>query len=140
MNHTFANTLYQLRTSHHLTSTELATKANVPPSLISGLQTGNRVIGEHAARKIGQALHLTGTELEDFVYLAINDCSEKVLQSSKNYPAELLNLVATELLEIGIVPDKIRKCIRRPQRDKAKAALFLDDGREAFINLEVAYV
>ncbi len=73
------------------------------------------------------------------MYLAINDCSEKVLQRSKNYPAEILNLIATELLEIGIVPDKIRKCTRKPQNDKAKASLFLDDGTEAFINLEVAY-
>ena len=139
MNNTFANTLHQLRTSQHLTSAELASKANVPPSLISGLQTGHRVIGEHAARKVGQALHLTGNELEDFVYLAINGCSEKVLQRSKNYPAELLNLIATELLELGIVPDRIKKCVRKPQSNKAKAAIFLDDGREARINLEVAY-
>ena len=139
MNNTFANKLHQLKISHHLTSAELAIKANVPPSLISGLQSGHRVIGEYAARKIGQALFLTGDELEDFVYLAINGCSEKVLQQSKSYPAEILNLIATELLKIGIVPDKIRKCVRKPQNDKAKAALFLDDGTEAFINLEVAY-
>ncbi len=139
MENHFATKLLNLRTSHHLTSAELATKANVPPSLISGLQSGNRVIGEYNARKIGKALQLTSDELEDFIYLAISQCSEKVLTASKAYPAAIINLVATKLQEEGILPDKISQCVRRPNRDDADAALYLDDGKEAFIKLEVTY-
>lgn len=139
MNNTFANTLHQLRTSLHLTSAELADKANVPRSLISGLQSGTRVVGEYTAKKIGKALNLTGVELEDFIYLAINACSEKVLITSKAYPAMLINLVAAKLQEQGILADKINQCVRRPINNDADAALYLDDGKEAFIRLEVAY-
>lgn len=137
MDNNFATKLYNLRTSHHLTSAELAIKANVPPSLISGLQSGNRVIGEYNARKIGKALHLTGDELEEFIYLAISQCSEKVLTASKNYPAAIINLVASKLQEQGILPEKISQCVRRPKKNDADAALYLDDGKEAFIKVEV---
>ncbi len=137
MNHTFANTLHQLRTSLHLTSAELADKANVPRSLISGLQSGNRVVGEYTAKKIGTALNLTGQELEDFIYLAINACSEKVLNASKAYPAVLINLVAAKLQEHGILPSKISQCEHRPKMNDADAVLSLDNGKEAFIRLEV---
>ena len=138
-NNTFGVKLNNLRTSRHLTSAELASRANVPPSLISGLQSGSRVVGEYTARKIGKALHLTGEELEDFVYLAINGCSEKVLNASKAYPAEVLNLVAGKLQAIGILPDAIRQYVRHPGADDVNAALYLDNGKEAFIKLEVAY-
>ena len=137
-NHTFANKLNSLRQTRHLTTGELATKAGVGQPLISGLISGDRVIGEYTARKIAAALQLTGRELEDFVYLAINSCSEKVLQSSKNYPSELLNLIACELQELGILPDKISYCVRKPASKNANAALYLEDGKEALIKLEVA--
>ena len=138
-NNTFGIKLNNLRTSRHLTSAELADRASVPPSLISGLQSGTRVVGEYTARKIGKALHLTGEELEDFIYLAINGCSEKVLNASKAYPAILINLVASKLQEQGISPDEINQCVRRPKKNDADAALYLDNGKEAFIKLEVAY-
>lgn len=137
MDNAFGNKLAQLKNSRHLTSAELASKANVPPSLISGLLSNTRVIGEYAARKIGNALQLADDELEDFVYLAINRCSEKVLTASKGYPAILLNLVAAKLQEAGILPNKINRCTRK--QNEADAALYLDGGQEAFIKLEVAF-
>ena len=139
MNTSFANTLNHLRNARHLTATELAARAEVPQSLISGLETGNRVIGEYAARKIGKALQLQGTALDDFIYQAINDCSEKVLTTFKDYPAVLINLVAAKLQEQGILPDRINQCVRRTAGNDADAALSLDNGQEAFIKLEVDY-
>jgi transcriptional regulator with XRE-family HTH domain len=133
---TFANTLNALRKERHLTVRELSKLANVGEPLISGLQQGNRRIGECAARKLGTALKLIGQELDTFIYQAINNCSEKVLNSSKAYPAELLNLVAGELNSLGISPDWIARCVRKPQN--ADATVFLNDGRSATINLEVA--
>jgi transcriptional regulator with XRE-family HTH domain len=135
----FAERLNTLRKQRLLTVQELAASAGVPPSLVSGLQSGNRVIGEFVARKLAKALHLDGEESESFVYLAINGCSEKVLQSSKRYPAELLNLIAGELLARGISPDRISHCIRKPQFSEADAALYLDDGNAALINVQVSF-
>jgi transcriptional regulator with XRE-family HTH domain len=139
MNDTFPTKLNTLRKARNLTVHELAKRAGVGQSLISGLQTGNRVIGEHAARKIARALQLQGEERENFVYLAINDCSEKVLQSSRAYPAEVLNLLACKLRELGILSDKITRCVRKKQADDADAAIYLNDGKAALINVEVAY-
>ena len=137
---TFGNQLSVLKAGRGLTSAELAHRAGISEGLLSGLIHDQRVIGEYTANKIGNALQLTGNELEEFVYTAINGCSEKVLQSSKNYPAELLNLIASELRTLGIFPEKISRCIRKPAAKDADAALYLDDGKEALIRLEVAIV
>ena len=134
-NHTFAHKLNSLRQARHLTTRELATKAGVGQPLISGLISGDRVIGEYTARKIAAALQLTGRELEDFVYLAINNCSEKTLEASKKYPAELINLVTEKLQSSGVLPEQINWCVRKSK--DADAALFLKDGSEARIRLEV---
>ena len=136
-NNIFAEKLNSLRKARHLTTGELATKAGVGQPLISGLISGDRIIGEYSARKIGTALQLMGSELEDFIYMAINGCSEKVLQQSKAYPAELLNLIACKLQNHGILPHKISRCIRN--ENDADAALYLEDGSEARIKLELAF-
>ncbi len=133
----FSNKLNTLRKARNLTIQELAKLSAVSQPLISSLEHGQRVIGEYTARKIGTALQLHGKELEDFIYLAINGCTEKVLKASKNYPAEILNLIAGELSALGILPEKIMNCVRHPHSD-ASAALYLNDGKSAFINVEVA--
>jgi len=133
----FGNTLNRIRKQQHLTVHQLAKLAGVPQSLISGLQTNNRVIGEYNARKIGKALQLDGDDLESFVYLAINNCTERVLNEFKSYPAEVLNLIAGVLESMGISPENIKRCIRK--HNGADAALYLNDGKAAFINVEVAY-
>ena len=122
-----------------MTVYDLAKAAEVPQSLISGLNTNNRVIGEYAARKIGRALDLDGEELESFIYLAINNCTERVLDKYKGCPAEILNLVADLLEKAGITPDCIKSCVRKPESREADAALYLDNGMAALINVEVKY-
>ena len=71
------------------------------------------------------------------MYAAINNCSEKVLESSKKYPAELINLVTSTLQERGIEPEHIACCVRK-EKD-ADAALFLKDGSKTKIKLELAF-
>ena len=137
MNNTFGNKLNSLKIARGLSSVELARRAGISEGLLSGLIHDQRVIGEYAANKIGKALQLTPDELEEFVYSAINNCSEKVLESSKQYPAELINLVSCKLQERGIAPDEINRCVRN-EKD-ADAALFLKDGRQATISLELAF-
>jgi transcriptional regulator with XRE-family HTH domain len=137
INNTFGDKLNTLKTARGLTSAELAHRAGIGEGLLSGLIHGQRVIGECTARKIGRALQLHGEELEDFVYAAINNCSEKTLASSKRYPAELINLVAGILQESGILPDTIIRCARK-EKD-ADAALYLKNGGKALIRLELAF-
>ena len=133
----FGDTLNTLRKQRQLTVHQLAKLAGVHQSLISGLNTNSRVIGEYNARKIGKALQLDGDDLESFVYQAINNCSEKVLDQYQGYPAEALNLIADRLSALGIAPCQIRKWARKPSG--ADAALYFDDGTAALINVEVAY-
>ena len=49
MNEPFSTQLYRLRTNAHLTNAQLAEHAEVPESLISGLQNNNRRVGEYQA-------------------------------------------------------------------------------------------
>ena len=135
---TFAQRLNRLRKERNLTVEKLARMALVPKSLISGLQTNTRKIAEYQARKIGVALTLHESDLEDFIFSAINNSSSKVLNSSKAYPAEVLNLIAGELQALGILPNSITRCVRKQQ--DADAALYLNDGMTALINVEVAMV
>jgi hypothetical protein len=104
----FSQTLQALRASAKLTNHELARLADVPASLISGLQHDNRRVGEYQARKIGTALRLSGDALEQFIYDAISGCTEKVLNEAKQYPAQLLNLLAVQLSRAGIPADSIQ--------------------------------
>ena len=137
LNNTFGNKLNNLKIARGLSSAELARKCGISEGLLSGLIRDRRVIGEYQAKKIGNALQLTGNELEEFVYAAINNCSEKVLKSSKQYSAELINLVTSKLQESGITPDEINRCVRK--ENGADAALTLKDGRQATISLELAF-
>lgn len=136
INSTFGNKLNQLKIARGLSSVALAHKAGISEGLLSGLIHDQRVIGEYTAKKIANALQLTGDELEEFVYSAINNCSNKILESSKEYHAELINLVASKLMEHGIAPGEINRCVRKAEN--ADVALFLKDGSKAQIRLEVA--
>ncbi len=69
--------------------------------------------------------------------MAINDCSEKILEQYKGAPAEILNLVAELLAKDGIVPHQIKGCARKAT--EADATLYLDNGKCALINVDVAY-
>jgi transcriptional regulator with XRE-family HTH domain len=132
----FGITLNTLRKQRRLTVHQLAKMAGVHQSLISGLNTDSRIIGEVSARKIAKALGLEGSDQEAFVYLAINNCSDRVLAQFKQYPAEALNLVASVLANSGISAEQIVRFERKP--DSSDASIYLADGKAARINLEVA--
>ena len=131
MNERFEVLLSRLRKQANLTNDELAELAVVPRSLIPGLQSGKRRIGEHQARKIGAALGLDGQGLERFVFSAINNCTEKVLKESRAYPAELLNLAARQLKAAGIEPEQVVGCVVSQEGDDSEVAILLRDGGEA---------
>jgi transcriptional regulator with XRE-family HTH domain len=137
----FGHTLGTLRNERDLTIYQLAEAADVPATLISALQHGNRTVGENNATKIGTALGLSGAALQDFVFLALNDAKGKVLEQYRAYPAEVLNLVAITLQAAGIAAHQISRCTLHPAsangNEGADALLYLTHGKTASINVEV---
>jgi transcriptional regulator with XRE-family HTH domain len=124
----FSTQLRTLRTDAKLTNHELARRAGVPASLISGLQNNNRRVGEHQALKIGKALGLTHEALDEFVYRGIDTCTEKVLNAAKPYPSQLLNLLAVQLKQAGIDPGKIQQCTLSGDKHQQNVTLTLVGG------------
>ncbi|MFZ4441582.1 MAG: hypothetical protein ACOYOS_24500 [Syntrophales bacterium] len=133
MKNNFPQLLSKLRRKASLTNVQLSELAPVSRSLIGGLQSGKRVAGEYQAKKLGIALGLEGAELDAFIFSGINRCSEKVLQDSQPYPAELLNLLARQLKLAGVSPDKISNCVVIEDASLCNAAIYLIDGTQAII-------
>ena len=133
----FSRTLQALRTSAKLTNHELARLAEVPESLISGLQNDNRRIGEYQAMKIAKALKLSGEKLEQFIYDAINGCTEKILNTAKPYHSQLLNLVAVQLHRAGIPANSIRDFDISGDEQCQDVTLILGGGKKATLRTQL---
>ena len=138
MNEPFSTLLSRLRRNAKLTNIELAQQARVSRSLIPGLQSGKRRIGEYQARKLGVALGLAGDALDEFILRAIDECSEKLLRASLPYPAPLLNLLARQLRTAGIEPDQVSECVVIEDSDEAEATIHLNDGRTVRLETKLA--
>ena len=110
MKESFFTQLIRLRQRANLSNAELAELADVPRSLVGGLQSGQRCVGEYQAIKLATALGLHGLEYDNFILLAINQCSKKILTVTKDYPAELLNRLALQLRKAGIGPEQLHDC------------------------------
>lgn len=133
MKNDFPNLLSRLRRDAKLTNIQLAESAPVSRSLIAGLQSGKRCVGEYQARKIGKALGLSDKGLDDFIFSGIDRCTEKVLVESFPYPAELLNLVARILRRGGITPEKISDYWVQVESGVSIVKIILADGRSAHL-------
>ena len=107
MNH-FKDLLISKRKALGLTSKELSKQSSVSESLLSGLQSGNRRIAEKQASRIASALGLKGQEKSDFIFMAMNESTQRLLESSKAYPVELLNYIPVQLQKMKVSSDIIR--------------------------------
>jgi len=138
---TFGQKLKQLRLQQSLTIYKLASLAGVPFTLISALENNRRPVGVNNATKIGRGLGLSGQWLRDFVYLALNNATGKVLEEFRAYPANLLNLLPTILADAGIEANDIKTTVLRPDDGNgtvADAVMFLNgNSRRAYIHLEI---
>ena len=103
----FKYLLKSKRKELRLTSKELSELASVSESLLSGLQTGNRRIGEKQASRIASGLGLLGEEHSDFVFMAMNESRDRLLESSEDYPVETLNFLPVLLRKMEISPEII---------------------------------
>ena len=103
----FKDLLKSKRKALGLTSKELSKQAGVSESLLSGLQRGNRRIGEKQASRIASALGLMEQERSDFIFMAMNESRQRILASSKAYPVEILNSLPGLLRNKGVLPENI---------------------------------
>ena len=103
----FKDLLKSKRKELGLTSKELSKQAAVSESLLSGLQSGNRRIGEKQASRIASALGLMEQERSDFIFMAMNESRQRILASSKAYPVEILNSLPGLLRNKGVLPENI---------------------------------
>lgn len=123
-----------------MTNAELAQRAGVPESFISGLQNDNRRVGEYQARKIGRALNLHGERLEVFVLRAIDTSTEKILNEAKPYPAELLNLLAMQLRSAGIHAEAIHAFNITGDENEQDIHLTLNSGKQVTLKTQLVCV
>lgn len=130
----FGQLLTKLRQKAGLTNKTLAINAAVPCSLIAGLQSGRRRIGEFQANKIGVALGLEGAELESFILAGVNTSTEKVLVEAKEYPSTFLNMVAKQLRLAGILPQHLSNFRINGDRNEHVLKLYMNDGRTACLS------
>jgi transcriptional regulator with XRE-family HTH domain len=103
----FKNHLKLKRKELGMTSRELAGRSCVSPSLLSGLEKGNRVVGEKQAKRIAAALNLENQEHSDFVFMAMNESRDRLMDLSEDYPVETLNFLPMLLRKMGISPEMI---------------------------------
>ena len=124
------------RKALRLKGKELSKRACVPETLVSGLQNDSRKIGEVQATRIGKALGLSGKSLLEFVYLALNESKRRLLHSSKDYSAEILNylpnliaihgIMAEEILETSILEDGIKLSLKNGNAATVSALVVLN--------------
>ena len=77
--------------------------------------------------------------MEQFILQAIDTCTEKVLCESKNYPAELLNLIARQLRKAGIVAESIHDFDVTGDERKQDVTLILCSGKSATLTTHLQY-
>jgi hypothetical protein len=53
-------------------------------------------------------LGLKGQEKSDFIFMAMNESTQRLLESSKAYPVELLNYLPVQLQKIKVTHELIR--------------------------------
>lgn len=138
-NEEFKSKLSRLRKGRNWTNRQLAANASVPSSLIAGLQSGSRSVGEYQARKIGVALGLDGPELDTFVMDAVNTCTEKVLSEAKGYPSLFLNFIAKQLRSAGIQPHDLTNFQVIQSVEGPALRMILNGGRTAELHSTLRY-
>jgi len=138
---TFGEKLRTLRKKNNLTIYKLGELADIPFTLISALENSRRKVGVNNATKLGRALGLADQSLRDFVYLALDNATGKVLEEFRSYPADLINLLPTLLKDAGVNPEDIKGTVLRPDygdETVADAVMFLNGSKyRAYIHLEM---
>ena len=104
---TFQHLLRSERNKRELTVKRLAELSNLHDSLISGVEHGDRVIGEISAIKLAQGLGLEGKDQISFILSAMEESKDRLLKLSMDYPVILLNQIPLQLHELGIVANQI---------------------------------
>jgi transcriptional regulator with XRE-family HTH domain len=118
-----------------------AEKAGLPYSLVAGLETGHRRIGEKSVRKLISALNLRGAESDHFLNLFLAAGAQRVLAQTRQYPPEIVNVLAQKLSDQAqIPPELITACTRRITKKGPDLVITLKDGQTVFVYIKIRRV
>jgi len=92
-----------------LTRGELIEKASVYENLNSALINEEHRIEEREAARTASALRLELCKKGNFIFMAISESEEHLLELSKAFPVEMLNCLPVLLRSVGMYAEKIEK-------------------------------
>jgi transcriptional regulator with XRE-family HTH domain len=137
MKNEFKKQLAACRERSGLSYRALEKVSGITYSALAAMQGGHRPCGEQSARRLASAFGLSGETLDAFVLNALNTSRERVLESVKEYPAEVLNLLGLMLLGACIKPNRITGCGFDPRTPNC-LKLFLNKGRTVHLYVEMS--
>lgn len=138
----FKKQFAELRKKSALSYRQLEGVTGVTYSALAAMQTGNRPVGEQSARRIASAFGLSGETQEAFVLTALDTSKEKVLESVKDYPAEVINFLGLMLQANGIGPKQIMGCdldMPTPNAPQNGIRFSLRGGRSASLHVSLSF-
>lgn len=112
----FQHLLRSERNKRGLTVKKLAELSNLYDSLISGVEHGDRVLGEISATKLARGLGLEGKCQISFILSAMEESKDRLLKLSTDYPVILLNQIPLQLHELGIIASQIHSLEKNEKR------------------------
>ena len=135
--HEFKKQFATCRERSGLTYRAMEKATGIKYSALAAIQGGNRPCGEQTARRIASAFGLSGDVREAFVLSALNTSRERVLETVKEYPSEVLNLLGLLLMAQGIEASQIMGCGFDPLAPN-HLQLFLKGGRTAHLHVTLS--
>ena len=127
----FQVVLRRVRAQQNLSIRGLAKKSGLHYSYISGLENGARSCGPASAARLADALHLRAEARAELLLAASRTSRLPFVQDHRGYPAEVLGLTASALLNRGVRAKDIQKITRFSGgvRNSSDSVLELDLGR-----------
>ena len=68
----------------------------------------------------------------------MDTCTDKVLEEAKGYPASLLNIIARQLRNAGILPESVAGCDFSGMGNEQMIRLELQNGQTAMLSTVLA--
>ena len=133
----FKKQLAECRERSGLSYRALEKVTGIKYSALAAMENGHRPTGEQSARRLASAFGLSGEMLKIFCLSAMNTSKERVLESVKGYPSQVLNLLGLVLIAQGITAKQINACDLDPRTPNC-LKLRLKGGKTLHLYVETA--
>ena len=134
---TFGSWIKDLRHKAHLSQRDFGAIINLPHSLISVIESGDRAVGAGLAEKLADALKLNNEERDNFLILAASTRKrDKLVGYARTMPSQALYFLPKVLRQTGVGQDNVKSAVlSRGKTGTGSAAsdvllLELNDGKQ----------